>query len=246
MRSLSQARVDQRGFTLTELLVVIAIIGLIITGILTLLKKGNESYLAGANQVETQAATRATLGRMTQEIREAGYNPTGVVCVPPLGAGCAIVNTTPTSFTIQNDWNSSGTIQAGVVVALPYCFNPAPSCPPTPWTNVNRGEQITHTVDLAAGTLTRQESAVDAQPLVLLTSVQQAAVWSDCAGALIANPPIFQYCTASGGVAATPDQIRTVIVNIRAGVQNQPPGIWQAGAIQVTMTDRIRLRNRIP
>jgi hypothetical protein len=34
-------------------------------------------------------------------------------------------------------------------------------------------------------------------------------------------------------------------VNLRVGVQNQPPAIWMAGAVTVTMSDRIRLRNRI-
>jgi len=243
-RILSLSRVDQRGFTLAELLVVIAIIGLIMTGLLTLLKRGNESYLTGANQVETQAATRAALERMTQEIREAGYNPTGVVCVPPAGPGCAIVNTTPTSFTIQNDWNGSGLIDPALVVAVPYCFNPAPTCPPTPLTNVNRGEQITYSI--VGTTLCRQESAVDppatppcpaGQPLV--TSVAQANV-----GGVL--QPFFQYLDANDAVTGVQANIRTVVVNLQVGVQNQPPAIWQAGAIQVTMSDRARLRNRIP
>src|SRR5574337_258598 len=105
MGNVTRARVDQRGFTLAELLVAIAIVGLVMTGLLTLLKKGNESYLAGANQVEAQAAVRAVLERMTQEIREAGYNPFGLPpCTPPLAPGgappwpCmdAIVNATAT------------------------------------------------------------------------------------------------------------------------------------------------------
>jgi prepilin-type N-terminal cleavage/methylation domain-containing protein len=241
MRSLSQARVGQRGFTLAELLVVIAIIGLIMTGLLTLLQKGNESYLAGANQVETQAATRATLERMTQEIREAGYNPTGVVCVPPAGPGCAIVNATPTSFMIQNDWDGNGAINPAIAVCVPYSWA---ACPNPGGTN-NRGEQITYSI-VVGGTLCRQESFVDppatppcpaGQPLV--TSVAQASV-----GGVL--QPFFQYLDANGNVAATVDQIRTVVVILQVGVQNQPPAVWQTGAIQVAMMDRIRLRNRIP
>ena len=234
MRSVSHARIDQRGFTLTELLVAIAIVGLIMTGLLTLLMAGNESYLAGANQVEAQAATRAALERMTQEIREAGYDPTGA-------GSAAVTNQTNTQFTINNDWDGSGAVQAGVVVPMSYNWGGVA-------TNVNRGEQITYTVNLAAGTLTRQESAVDAQPQTLVTSVAQASV-----GGVL--QPYFQYLDANGcvigvcnspttGAPTTQADIRTVVVNLRVGVQNQPPAIWQAGAIQVTMSDRIRLRNR--
>jgi hypothetical protein len=78
----------------------------------------------------------------------------------------------------------------------------------------------------------------------LVTSAQQASA----GGAL---QPFFQYLDASGvlmtpaAAAATPWLIRTIWVQMRVGVQNQPPAIWQTGAVQVTMSDRIRLRNRI-
>lgn len=239
-----QLRADQRGFTLAELLVSIAILGLVMTGLLTLLKKGNESYLAGANQVEAQAAVRAALQQMTQEVREAGYNPQGLpTCTPPLvPPAClnGIINPTPTTFTIQNDWNGSGVIEPGIPIPMAYT-----------WGNVQRGEQITYSI--VGGVLCRQESAVDppatppcpnGQPLI--TSVAQASIGG-------APQPIFQYLDANdnvlgppAGPVAAPDQIRTVLVTMQAGVQNQPPAIWQAGAIQVTMSDRIRLRNRIP
>ncbi len=235
MRSLSRARVDQRGFTLAELLVAIAIVGLIMTGLLTLLMTGTESYLTGANQVEAQAAIRWVLDRMARELREAGYDPGGSgACTPPPPAGCfdAIINATSTGFTIQNDWNSSGAIETGVVVQVSYDFGGV-------LTNVGHGERIDYSVN--AGTLTRREWAVDAAPAPLLTGVQQAS-----AGGVL--QPLFQYLDADGNVlpapVGTPWLIRTIVVNLRVGVQNQPPAIWQAGAVQVTMSDRIRLRNR--
>lgn len=236
MGSFTRARADQRGFTLAELLVAIAIVGLIMTGLLTLLMAGNESYLAGANQVEAQAAVRAGLERMTPEIREAGYAPCTPPPSPPPGP-CqnavaipdAITNPTPTSFTIQNDWDASGAIAPGTVPVQYFYGGVA--------TNVNRGEQITYSI--VGGNLTRQESAVDAQPQTLVTSVTQATI----GGAL---QPYFQYLDVDGNVTAVPANIRTVVVNLRAGVQGQTPGSWQTGAIQVTMSDRIRLRNRIP
>lgn len=228
MGSFTRARVDQRGFTLAELLVAIAIVGLIMTGLLTLLMAGNESYLTGSNQVEAQAAVRAALERMTQEIREAGYDPTG--------AGfAAITNQTNTQFTINNDWNGNGAIDL-ISVCMTYSWATCPN----PGGPNNRGERIDYSI--VGGTLQRQEFGVDAQPVPLVTSVAQAGVGVDCTGALLNNPPFFQFCDVGGN----PPGIRTVVVNLRAGVQGQTPGSWQTGAIQVTMSDRIRLRNRIP
>ena len=244
----SRTRADQGGFTLTELLVAIAILGLIMLGVMTLLMTGNQSYLTGSNQVEAQASARAALERMTNDIREAGYGPTtDQNCVPPTpAAGCfnAVINPSATSFTLQSDWNGSGVIDAGVAVNVNYVFGGVD-------TNVPRGERVTYTV--AGGNLCRQESAIPVVPadpfcpagfVSLVTSAQQASA----GGAL---QPFFQYVDGSGvlmtaaAAAANPELIRTIWVQMRVGAQNQPPAIWQTGAVQVTMSDRIRLRNRI-
>ena len=255
MKIESRARADQRGFTLAELLVAIAILGLIMLGVMTLLISGNESYLHGSNQAEAQASVRAGLERMTQDVREAGYDPQGLSCTAigvPAGCFNPIVNPgnvaivpTPTSFMTQNDWNGAGPgpIQAGIQVPVNYVFGGVA-------TNVNRGEQTTYSI--VGGNLQRQESAVDAQPQILVTSVQQAARGQNCAGAQILNPPFFQYCGRDIGAGVidetltsnVPTDVRSIIVTLRVGVQNQPPAIWMAGAVTVTMSDRIRLRNR--
>ena len=233
----SRACADQRGFTLAELLVAIAILGLIMLGVMTLLMTGNQSYLTGSNQAEAQASARAALERVTLDLREAGYGPTtDQNCVPPTPvAGCfnAVIAASATGFTLQSDWNGNGAINAGVIVPVNYTFGGVA-------TPVNRGEQVTYTV--VGGNLQRQEPGVDAAPLVLVTSVQQALTGG-------APQPFFTYLDINGVVianpAATPEQIRTIWVQMRVGVQNQPPAIWMAGAVQVTMSDRIRLRNRI-
>jgi len=271
MRSGSRVRVDQQGFTLAELLVVMAIVALIMAGLLTLLKTGNESYLRGANQVEAQSAVRATLEQMTQEIREAGYNPQGLpACAPPLVPGgappwpCmdAIVNATATSFTIWNDWNGSGCIQGTVFPGCTDAANP-PFQVQYFWggvqTPVFRGEQINY--QIVGNAVCRQESQLAPPPASppcpagfqpLVTSVAQA---NFVVGGVLQPPqPFFQYRDANGTVIALPianpsqnqANIRTVEVNLRVGVQNTAPVFWQAGAVQVTMSDRIRLRNRIP
>ena len=64
--------------------------------------------------------------------------------------------------------------------------------------------------------------------------------------------PYFQYLDAAGNVLATPitnpslnqSNIRTVVVNFQVGnQQGAVPASWRDGSIQVTMSDRIRLRN---
>src|SRR6266852_3588448 len=225
IRTMSRSREDQRGFTLAELLVAIAIMGLVMAGLLTLLTTGSVSYLTGTNQVETQSALRLTLERMTREIREAGYNPTGLpLCTPPpVPAACmdSIINATATSFTIQNDWNGSGLIEPGITVLVPFSFG-----------NVQRGERITYSI--VGGTLQRQESAVDAGAQTFVTNVVQASLGG-------APQPFFQYLDADGNVLPTPianpsqnqSNIRAIVVNFQAGVQGVTPQSWQAGAIQV-------------
>lgn len=253
-----QAPADQRGFTLTELLVAIALLGLIMAGTLTVLMVGNESYLTGSNQAEAQAAVRAALERMTTDIREAGYDPEATGCTTG-GAGCwaALNNPTTTSFEIQNNWNGSlcgspcnvSPIQIGIQVPVTYCDRGA-GLPVLPCTDaafpvpnvVNRGERITYSI--AGNNLTRQESFVDAQPQTLATGVQLAGVGQNCAGAQVANPDYFQYCDGAGLAAANAWQVREVILNMQVGVQRAPPSVWQFGAVQVTMSHRIRLRNR--
>ena len=93
------------GFTIVELLVALMVASLVVAATFTVLRQGEQGYLFAAAQLEAQQNARVALERMAREIRAAGFDPTG--------AGFpAIVSPAPTSFTIQNDWNGNGVIDA--------------------------------------------------------------------------------------------------------------------------------------
>ncbi len=93
------------GFTLVELLVALMVAGLVLAATFGSLHQGQQGYLLGVAQLEAQQNARVALERMAQEIRTAGFDPTGADFP-------AIVNPAPTSFTIQKDLNGDGVIDA--------------------------------------------------------------------------------------------------------------------------------------
>jgi prepilin-type N-terminal cleavage/methylation domain-containing protein len=82
-----------------------------------------------------------------------------------------------------------------------------------------RGERVTYS--FSSGTLTRQEIGVDSTPVTLASGL---------------NTMSFAYFAEDGTSTTTPANIRTVVVSLTAKTGNQ--------AAFVTMTDRVRLRNR--
>jgi prepilin-type N-terminal cleavage/methylation domain-containing protein len=197
---------DQRGFTLAELLVVTALVGLVMAGVLSLLMSSNQSYQRGTNQVEAQQSARVVMARMAQEIREAGYNPSSATTFNPLSTFSA------SSLTIQNDWNANGAIDPTLTVVDPV-------------KGTSRGEQVTYT--LSGNTITRQESAVDAGPLVVIGGVQSLA---------------FEYLDINDAVTATGANVRTVVITATVSQFTGPSGALNPA--NVVLTNRIRLRNR--
>ena len=203
---------SEHGFTLTELLVSMAVIAFILAGMLTLQITGQETYLTGSNQVESQEAGRIALQRMIAEIRSAGTDPPGVTAAQP-PPWTKIVNASATAFTIQNDWDSTVTINNAVTV------------------NVNgtlRGEQVAYSLNGA--TLQRREFGIDATPQVVIDGVDALTfTYYDVNNTVIANP---------GANAAS---IRSLGITLRTRPTDQPA--VTRGRVWVTMDDRVRIRN---
>ena len=188
MRIVSHACADQRGFTLAELLVAIAVVGLIMTGLLTFMMTGNQTYLTGSNQIEAQQAARVALARMVREIRGAGYNPTGAACPPskncPIGGATGLDNLTATALMIQNDTNNNGTFEPTERVL--YTLNGtdlqrqdfAPGGDATPQTIVGGIQALTFTYLDENGNLTGKPKDVRSVQISLTTQPEnQPATW---------------------------------------------------------------------
>jgi prepilin-type N-terminal cleavage/methylation domain-containing protein len=218
---------DQRGFTLTELLVACALIGLVMAGLFSMLQSGQQTYLTGTNQVEAQQALRLALLRMTNEIRDAGYCPTCGTGNPAIAGFEAITAQSATTFTIQNDWNGtwdgvgSGIFTGGTVPHVVLNTDGTS-------TTTNRGEQVIYAFNPGTGSLTRREIGIDAQPVVIASGISSLT---------------FTYLDINGAPTTTAANIRAIVVNVVGQPQNQPT-TFQAGRVQVAMTDSIRLRNR--
>jgi type II secretory pathway component PulJ len=91
------------GYSLLDLLVATAAMGLVMAGLLTILRSGTTTYRWGAARVEAQQSARAALERMARELRGAGYDPTS--------AGIArIVTAEPARVAFQSDLDGDGVV----------------------------------------------------------------------------------------------------------------------------------------
>lgn len=157
------------GFTLAELLVACAVIALVMAGLLVMLQTGLETYLIGSNRVEATQSVRLAIERMSREIRVTGFCPT---CLGTAPFTAIIRAPSPaTGFTIQNDWDGDGAINAVGTV--------------TDANGTVRGEQIIYA--FAGGSLTRQEIGIDVNPLTLAAGINSLTfTYQDSAGATTA------------------------------------------------------------
>lgn len=205
---------NERGFTLAEMLVVCAIVGLVMASLLGLVMSGQQAYWFGTTQVDAQQTARVALERMVKEIREAGYYP----LLPTVGCG------SPPCF----NFDALATGQTATSFTLQYDWNGDGNSAASGKVNdpiqcatgtACRGERITYSS--SGGNLTRQEVGVDASPQTIASGISSLT---------------FTYFAADGTTTSTTANIRTISISVTAQTANK-------GAY-VTMTDRVRLRNR--
>jgi len=210
---------SERGFTLAELAVAIAVIAVILSGLLTLQVTGQETYLTGSNQVESQESGRLALQRMITEIRGAGNDPTRATSsiAPPW---TKITAASATGFTINNDWNGDGAINN----AMSYVVD-----------GTTRGEQVTYSV---SGTqLRRQESAVDNAPQVIIDGVDGLTFTYYDSTHTGACPT----CGVITNPAGNASSIVAIGISLRTRPTDQPS--TTRGKVWVTLQDEVRIRN---
>jgi prepilin-type N-terminal cleavage/methylation domain-containing protein len=222
---------NERGFTLAEMLVVCAIVGLVMASLLGLVMSGQQAFWFGTTQVDAQQTIRVAMERMVKDIREAGYEPltpeTDPTACPnatnyPLytaGVPCyrfyPIASQSATALTLQYNWNGSTCTNPCTPIQNTVLVTDPMICP----TTACRGEQVTYA--LSGGNLTRQESVVDGSPAILASGITALS---------------FTYRDENSNVTSSQELMRTVDISVSAQTANK-------GAY-VTMTDRVRLRNR--
>ncbi|HZP38773.1 MAG TPA: prepilin-type N-terminal cleavage/methylation domain-containing protein [Methylomirabilota bacterium] len=211
---------NERGYTLAEMMVVCAIVGLVMASLLGLVMTGQRAYWYGTTQVDAQQTARVAVERMVKEIREAGYYPQAPT--PITTGACA------TMLCYQYSFDAIGNSPSATSLTLQYDWNGDGVSAASGKVNDPilcatgsgcRGERITYS--FSGGALTRQEVGVDSSPLTIASGITSLA---------------FTYLAADGTVTSTPSEIRTIGVSVTA--QTDTKGAY------VTMSDRIRLRNR--
>ncbi|OGK95843.1 MAG: hypothetical protein A3E31_08460 [Candidatus Rokubacteria bacterium RIFCSPHIGHO2_12_FULL_73_22] len=129
----------------------------------------------------------------------------------------AITGQSATGFTIQSDWDASWDGTAGIDTAAV-----------TDAAGTLRGERIVYS--LSGTDLQRQEIGIDATPLTVASGVSSLS---------------FDYMDAGGAATAVDTSIRTVTITLSAAPRDQPAAT-STGRVFVTMSDSVRLRNRVP
>lgn len=221
---------NERGFTLAEMLVVCAIVGLVMASLLGLVMSGQQAYWFGTTQVDAQQTVRVAMERLVKDIRAAGYEPLAPETDPtacpnvtnyPLYATVPcyrfypITSQSATALTLQYNWNGSTCTVPCTPIQNTVLVTDPTLCP----TTACRGEQVTYS--LSGENLRRQESVVDGSPVIIASGITALA---------------FTYRDENNNVTSSQELMRIVDISVTAQTANK-------GAY-VTMTDRVRLRNR--
>jgi prepilin-type N-terminal cleavage/methylation domain-containing protein len=208
------AMADQRGFTLAELLVVCALVGLVMAGVVALLMSGNQAYMSGINTLDAQQSARMGLARMVTDLREAGYCPTK----SPTATACPWASN-PDAFIATTA--TSFTAQ--------YDWDSSGDITTGTVTDIRtglaRGEQVGYR--LTGTTLERMETGVMPAWTTMASGVQTLSI---------------QYFDRNGLTTTTATAVRAALITMTVDVS--PTAAAALGKRQVTMTARVRLRNR--
>jgi len=208
---------NERGYTLAEMLVVCAIVGLVMASLLGLVVSGQKAFWYGTTQVDAQQTARVALERMVKEIREAGYYPQNPDTAP-----------TTCSAPPCYAFNAIASGQTASSVTLQYDWNGDATSAGSGKVNdpflcatgtACRGERVIYS--FSSGALTRQEIGVDTTAQTIASGISSLT---------------FTYLDNNGTVTTVPSDIRIIGVTVTA--QSATQGAY------VTMSDRVRLRNR--
>ncbi len=96
-------RNNRKGFTLIEILITMVVSGIVITGIYSVYNYQQKIYVSQLQIVEMQQNLRAGLLMLVNEIRMAGYDPTGA-------ASAGIVNLGSDTITFTMDLDGDGAL----------------------------------------------------------------------------------------------------------------------------------------
>jgi type IV pilus assembly protein PilW len=98
-------RANSRGFSLVEILVALVVSGLVLSGIYATYQTQQRSYILQEEITRMQQNLRAAMFLMTQELRMAGFNPSGSA-----GAGIVAGEWTDSSLRFAKDDNGDGDV----------------------------------------------------------------------------------------------------------------------------------------
>jgi type IV pilus assembly protein PilW len=96
-------KLNSKGFTLIEILVALAITSVVLTAIYAAYQSQQKAYIIQQDIAMMQQNLRAAMYLMTQEIRMAGYDPTGT-------AGAGITATGSGTFSFTKDLDGDGDV----------------------------------------------------------------------------------------------------------------------------------------
>jgi type IV pilus assembly protein PilW len=169
-------RYNQDGYTLLELLITMAISGLVMTGIYSVYNSQQITYNSQMQTVEMQQNLRAGMLMLVNEIRMAGYDPTG-------NANAGIVKLESDTITFTMDLNGDGTLDDRGENITYLLYNASDGKEKLGRKNPTRSQAVAENFDAldfvyldADGGVTSTASAVRSVQISIVAKTDRAAV----------------------------------------------------------------------